>query len=75
MDILLTYGDRKYIVETKIKRSNIQKTLERAIDQLCAKYLLTEQSDEGCIVVFGIETKVGEFYTPPTDERLRISRC
>ncbi len=64
MDILLTYGGRKYIVETKINRSNIEKTLERAIDQLCEKYLLTEQSDEGCIVVFDIKTKVGELCTP-----------
>ena len=64
MDILLTYGGRKYIVETKINRSNIEKTLERAIDQLCEKYLLTEQSDDGCIVVFDIKTKVGELCTP-----------
>jgi hypothetical protein len=64
MDILLTYDGRKYIVETKINRSNIEKTLERAIDQLCEKYLLTEQSDEGCIVVFDIKTKIGELCTP-----------
>jgi hypothetical protein len=64
MDILLTYGSRKYIIETKINRSNIHKTLEKAIDQLCEKYLLTEQSDEGCIVVFDIKTKVGELCTP-----------
>jgi len=64
MDILLTYKGRKYIVETKINRSNIEKTLERAIDQLCEKYLLTEQSDEGCIVVFDTKTKVGELCTP-----------
>ena len=64
MDILLTYGERKYIVETKINRSNIEKTLEKAIDQLCEKYLLTEQSDEGSIVVFDIKTKVGELCTP-----------
>jgi hypothetical protein len=64
MDILLTYGGRKYIIETKINRSNIEKTVERAIDQLCEKYLLTEQSDEGCIVVFDIKTKVGELSPP-----------
>jgi hypothetical protein len=64
MDILLTYGGRKYIVETKINRSNIEKTLDRAIDQLCEKYLLTEQSDEGCVVVFDIKTKTGELCTP-----------
>jgi AAA+ ATPase superfamily predicted ATPase len=64
MDILLTYGSRKYIIETKINRSNIHKTLEKAIDQICEKYLLTEQSDEGCIVVFDIKIKVGELCTP-----------
>lgn len=64
MDILLTYGGRKYIVETKINRSNIEKTLEKAIDQLSEKYLLTEQSDEGCIVVFDIKTQTGELCTP-----------
>ncbi len=64
MDILLTYAGRKYIVETKINRSNIEKTLDRAIDQLCEKYLLTEQSDEGCVVVFDIKTKTGELCTP-----------
>lgn len=64
MDILLTCGGRKYIVETKINRSNIEKTVNRAIDQLCDKYLLTERSDEGCIVVFDLKTKTGEVCTP-----------
>jgi hypothetical protein len=64
MDMLLTYSGRKYIVETKINRSNIEKTVERAIDQLCEKYLLTEQSDEGCVVVFDIKSKIGELCTP-----------
>ncbi len=64
MVILLTYGGRKYIIETKINRSNIEKTVERAIGQLCEKYLMTEQSDEGCIVVFDIKTQVGELCTP-----------
>ncbi len=64
MDILLTYKGRKYIVETKINRSDIEKTLARAIQQLSEKYLLTEQSDEGLIVVFDTKTKVGELCTP-----------
>jgi hypothetical protein len=64
MDMLLTYSGRKYIVETKINRSNIEKTVERAIDQLCEKYLLTEQLDEGCVVVFDIKSKIGELCTP-----------
>jgi hypothetical protein len=68
MDILLTYSGRKYIVETKINRSNLEKTLVKAIDQLCEKYLLTEQSDEGCIVVFDIKTKVGELCAPLSRE-------
>jgi hypothetical protein len=42
--------------------------LERAIDQLCEKYLLTEQSDEGCIVVYDIKTKIGELCTPQRRE-------
>ncbi|CAB1065974.1 hypothetical protein D1BOALGB6SA_10773 [Olavius sp. associated proteobacterium Delta 1] len=64
MDILLPYKGRKYIVETKINRSNIEKTVEKAIDQVGEKYLVTEQSDEGCVVVFDIKTKTGELCTP-----------
>ena len=47
MDILLIYHGHKYIIETKINRSSLDKTVEKAIDQLCGKYLLTEQVDEG----------------------------
>jgi hypothetical protein len=69
MDVLLTYQGRKYIVETKINRSNIQTTLEKAIDQLSGKYLLTERVDEGYIVVFDTKTKVGELCTPEKRQR------
>ena len=60
IDILLTYQGRKYIVETKINRSNLERTAEKAIDQLCGKYLLTERANEGYVVIFDPKTTVGE---------------
>lgn len=64
MDILLTYQGRKYIIETKINRTTGDKTLNKAIEQLSGKYLLTEQADEGYAVLFDIKTKVGELCIP-----------
>jgi len=64
MDILLIYQGHKYIIETKINRSSLDKTVEKAIDQLCGKYLLTEQADEGYVVIFDLKTKVGELCSP-----------
>ena len=64
MDILLIYQGHKYIIETKINRSSLDKTVEKAIDQLCGKYLLTEQVDEGYVVIFDLKTKVGELCSP-----------
>jgi len=40
--LLLIYHGHKYIIETKINRSNLDRTIEKAIDQLCVKYLLTD---------------------------------
>ncbi|MBC2695768.1 MAG: hypothetical protein HF982_10940 [Desulfobacteraceae bacterium] len=64
IDILLTYHGRKYIIETKINRSSLDKTIEKAIDQLCGKYLLTERANEGYVVVFDLKAMVGEVATP-----------
>ncbi|MCK4485421.1 MAG: hypothetical protein KAU38_01495 [Desulfobacterales bacterium] len=64
MDILLIYHGHKYIFETKINRSHGDQVLYKAIDQLCGKYLLTEQVDEGYVVIFDLKTKVGELYSP-----------
>ena len=64
IDILLIYHGHKYIIETKINRSNLNKTVEKAIDQLCSKYLLTERANEGYLVVFDLKTMVGELCTP-----------
>ncbi|MCK4620218.1 MAG: hypothetical protein KAT52_09750 [Desulfobacterales bacterium] len=59
---------RKYIVETKINRSSLDRTTKKAIDQLCGKYLLTERANEGYVVIFDPKTAVGELCTP--QERL-----
>ena len=64
MDILLIYHGHKYIIETKINRSSLDKTVEKAIDQLCSKYLLTERANEGYVVIFDLKTMVGELCTP-----------
>ena len=64
MDILLTYRGQRYIIETKINRSNMKKTLEKALDQVSGKYLATEKADEGYIVVFNPARKVGEIQNP-----------
>ena len=48
----------------KINRSSLDKTVEKAIDQLCGKYLLTEQVDEGYVVIFDLKTKLGEVSMP-----------
>lgn len=64
MDILLSYRGRKYTIETKINRANIDKTIDRAVEQLCRKYLLTEKAEEGYVVVFDVKTNVGEMRAP-----------
>ena len=64
MDILLIYRGCKYIIETKINRSHGNRALNKAIDQLCGKYLLTERADEGYAVIFDLKTMVGELCTP-----------
>ncbi len=64
IDILLIYQGHKYIIETKINRSSLDKTVEKAINQLCGKYLLTERTNEGYVVVFDLKTMVGEVSTP-----------
>ena len=64
MDILLTYRGKKYIIVTKINRANINTTIDRAVEQICGKYLLTEKAVEGYVVVFDVKTKVGEVRTP-----------
>lgn len=59
-----TNKGRKYIIETKVNRANIHKTIDRAVEQLAGKYLLTEKADEGYVVVFDVKTRVRELCTP-----------
>jgi hypothetical protein len=64
MDIFLTYRGRKYIIKTKINRANIDQTIDRAVEQICGKYLLSEMAEEGYVIVFDVKTHVGEVRAP-----------
>ncbi len=64
MDILLSWRGRKYLLETKVNRANRERAIDRAVDQLSGKYLVTEKADEGYVVVFDIKTRVGELHQP-----------
>jgi hypothetical protein len=60
MDVLLTYKGRKYIIETKINRQNLIRTLNEGFTQVSKKYLASELADEGYLIVFDTKTPVGE---------------
>ncbi len=64
MDILLTYQGRKYIVETKINRHNLDCTIRDGIAQVPEKYVSTESVDEGYLVIFDLKTRVGSGCEP-----------
>ncbi|UCH93612.1 MAG: AAA-like domain-containing protein, partial [Candidatus Aminicenantes bacterium] len=64
MDIILTYKGRKYIIETKINRHNLTRTLKDGITQVAEKYLASESVEEGCLVIFDIKTQIGEECEP-----------
>ena len=62
MDIMLVYKNRKYIIETKVKR--YKGTVDEALEQIAEKYLLPERVSHGYIVIFDPKTRVGELCTP-----------
>ncbi len=62
MDIMLSSKDKKYIIETKVKR--YPGTVDEALEQLAEKYLLPERVSHGYIVIFDPKTRVGELCTP-----------
>jgi hypothetical protein len=65
MDILLTYKERKYIIETKVNRwGDIDTVLAEGITQLTRKYLATEATCEGYLIIFDTRTTVGTACTP-----------
>ena len=68
LDIMLTFKNKKYVIETKIAR--YKGTLEDAVEQLTAKYMKTEQLNEGYIVIFDPKTVVGDLCEP---ERIEVS--
>jgi hypothetical protein len=64
MDILLTYKETRYIIETKINRQNLTRTRDDGIAQVSGKYLALESVDEGFLVIFDIKTQPGEECEP-----------
>jgi len=59
MDILLTYKGKKYIIETKMNRGNLTRTLNDGLIQVSGKYLASEAAHEGYLVIFDPRTPVG----------------
>ncbi|MGD2092831.1 MAG: AAA-like domain-containing protein [Candidatus Aminicenantes bacterium] len=59
MDIFLTYKGKKYIIETKINRRNITRTINDGLTQVSTKYLASEAAHEGYLVIFDTRTPVG----------------
>ncbi|MDQ1352189.1 MAG: hypothetical protein QG657_2495 [Acidobacteriota bacterium] len=64
MDIMLAYRGKKYIIETKVNRQNLIQTLMQGIKQVSTKYLASEFSHEGYLVVFDTRTPVGDICEP-----------
>lgn len=65
MDILLTYKGRKYIIETKVNRHDDPAgIINEGILQLSEKYLASENTAEGYLVIFDTKTHVGAVCKP-----------
>ena len=62
MDIMLINKNKRYIIETKVKR--YPGTVDEALEQLAEKYLLPERVSHSYIVIFDPKTRVGELCTP-----------
>jgi len=59
MDILLTYKEKKYIIETKMNRGSLTGTFNNGITQLTEKYRASEDVFEGYLVIFDTRAPVG----------------
>jgi hypothetical protein len=67
LDIMLTYKGKKYIIETKVNRhDDVSGIIEEGILQLSGKYLATEDTSEGYLVVFDTRIPVGAVCKPQT---------
>ena len=69
MDVLLTFKGRKYIIETKVNRGTLTRTIKSGIAQISRKYLASESAHEGYLIVFDTKTPVGEEHEPQSDEK------
>ncbi|MCP5046025.1 MAG: hypothetical protein GY940_02565, partial [bacterium] len=58
MDVLLTYKGRKYIIETKINRGKLSRTIDDGVTQI-GKYISSEFANEGYLVIFDAKQPVG----------------
>jgi hypothetical protein len=69
MDILLTYKGKKYIIETKVNRhDDLTRIIEEGIIQLSSKYLASESTIEGYLVIFDTKTPVGAVCEPQSHD-------
>jgi hypothetical protein len=65
MDILLTYKGSKYIIETKVNRhDDPEGIMNEGILQLSEKYLASENTTGGYLVIFDTKTHVGAVCKP-----------
>jgi hypothetical protein len=69
LDIMLTYKGKKYIIETKVNRhDDVSGIIEEGVQQLSGKYLATENTTEGYLVVFNTRVPVGTGCEPQTHQ-------
>lgn len=65
MDILLTYKDKKYIIETKVNRHDkLEETIKEGVNHVAGKYLASEKTAEGYLIIFDTRTTVGISCSP-----------
>lgn len=61
MDVLLTYKEKKYIIETKMNRfEDVTRIINDGVRQVSRKYLASEGVDEGYLIVFDTRADVGK---------------
>lgn len=68
MDVILNYKGKKYIIETKVNRRKLSRTIDKGVAQVSRKYLATEAAEEGYLVVFDTKTPAGEECEPQYHE-------
>ncbi|MCP4149181.1 MAG: hypothetical protein GY757_15650 [bacterium] len=60
MDIILNFKGREYIIETKVNlQLNCNRVLKEGITQLSEKYLATENTGKGYLVIFDAKSTAG----------------